>query len=364
VIEIILRLGDRTHPVRIGPWRDWDLRSVVRGWPAAPWALVADRRAWETWSGDLLACLGTAGVDVQVLELEGGEQAKSHETLFRIYDHLLAKKVRRDGTLAVFGGGVLGDVAGFAAATWQRGIRFVQIPTTLLAQVDSSVGGKCGVNFREHKNLIGTFHQPAVVLISPEWLNSLPPREFRSGLAEVIKCGAIRDAELLGILEDENPARLGRSARLEEVVARALAVKAAIVEEDERDRGLRRLLNFGHTVAHAVESATGFRDYLHGEAVAIGTVAAARLSVLVAGLPEAEAARLESLLVRYGLPVRTAAASLDAILGFLAMDKKVEAGGPVWVLTARLGTATVADQIPERAVRAAVSYILEEPVAP
>jgi 3-dehydroquinate synthase len=311
-----------------------------------------------------MACLGAAGIDVHVLELEGGEPAKSHETLFRIYDHLLAKKVRRDGTLAAFGGGVIGDVAGFAAATWQRGIRFVQIPSTLLAQVDSSVGGKTGLNFREHKNLVGAFHQPSAVLISPEWLNSLPSREFRAGLAEVIKCGAIRDEGLLGILEEENPARLGRSSRLDEIVARALAVKTRIVEQDERERGLRRVLNFGHTVGHAIESATGFRHYLHGEAVAIGTVAAARLSVLAAGLPEEEAQRLEALLRRYGLPTRTPAADLDAILGFLAMDKKVEAGGPVWVLTARLGAATVAAQVPSGAVREAVSYILEESVAP
>jgi 3-dehydroquinate synthase len=362
VIDIIVKLGDRSYPVRIGPWRDWDLRSVVRGWPTSPWALVVDRRAWETWSGDLLACLGAAGVDIRVLELEGGEPAKSHQTLLRIYDHLLTHKVRRDGTLAAFGGGVLGDVAGFAAATWQRGIRFVQIPTTFLAQVDSSVGGKTGLNFREHKNLVGAFHQPAAVLISPEWLNSLPPREFTAGLAEVIKCGVIRDAELVAILEAENPARLGRSARLEEVVARALAVKAGIVEEDERERGLRRLLNFGHTVGHALESATGFRHFLHGEAVAIGMVAAVRLSVLALDLPDETAQRLESLLVRYGLPVRTAAASLDAILAFLGMDKKIGAGGPAWVLTARLGTATVASQVPEGAVRAAVSYILEKPV--
>jgi 3-dehydroquinate synthase len=360
----MVKLGDRSYPVRIGPWRDWDLRTVVRGWPASPWVLVADRRAWETWSADLLACLGAAGIDVHVLELEGGELAKSHETLLRVYDHLLAKKVRRDGTLAAFGGGVIGDIAGFAAATWQRGIRFVQIPTTLLAQVDSSVGGKTGLNFREHKNLVGAFHQPTAVLISPEWLNSLPAREYRAGLAEVIKCGVIRDTELLGILEEEDPARLGRSPRLEEVVARALVVKARIVEEDEHDRGLRRVLNFGHTVGHAIESATGFRHYLHGEAVAIGAVAAARLSVLAAGLPEEEAQRLESLLRRYGLPVRTSVADLDAILGFLAMDKKAEVGGPVWVLTARLGTATVAAQVPQGAVRAAVSYILEKSVAP
>ncbi len=364
MIDIRVRLDDRSYPVRIGPWRDWDLRTIVRGWAASPWALVADRRAWETWSEDLLACLGAAGVDVQVLELSGGEPAKTHETLLRIYDHLLAARIRRDGTLAAFGGGVIGDVAGFAAATWQRGIRLVQIPSTLLAQVDSGVGGKTGLNYREHKNFVGVFHQPAAVLISPEWLNSLPAREFRSGLAEVVKCGIIRDAGLLDILEEVDPGRLGRSPRLEEVVARALIVKSGIVEEDERDHGLRRLLNFGHTVGHALESATGFQRFLHGEAVALGIVAAIRLSVLTVGLPEREAQRAESLLERYGLPVRTSGVDLDAILGFVERDKKAEFDAAAWVLTARLGTATVAARVSMEAVRSAVSHVLERSVKP
>jgi len=358
VIELTVRLGDRSYPVRIGPWRDWDLRALVRDWPKSPWALVVDRRAWEVWSHDVLACLGAAGVDVHVLELEGGEPAKGHASLFRIYDHLLANKIRRDGTLAAFGGGVLGDLAGFAAATWQRGIRFVQIPTTLLAQVDSSVGGKTGVNYREHKNLVGSFHQPSGVLISPEWLNSLPPRELRAGLAEVIKCGVIRDLELLRLLETEDPARLGHSTRLEEILARALTVKAAIVEEDERDRGQRRLLNFGHTVGHALESATGFRRFLHGEAVALGMVSALRLSQRTAGLSAEDVTRVEDLLRRHGLETRVQEVEPESLLYYLQMDKKVESEGGVWVLTERLGAATVATRVPEELVRDAVTYIL------
>jgi 3-dehydroquinate synthase len=283
--------------------------------------------------------------------------------LQRVYDHLLTHRIRRDGTLAVFGGGVLGDVAGFAAATWQRGIRFVQIPTTLLAQVDSSVGGKTGVNYREHKNLIGCFHQPSAVLISPEWLNSLPPREFRSGLAEVIKCGIIRDPELLTLLEAEAPERIGHSVNLEEVLARALTVKAEIVAADERDRGLRRLLNFGHTVGHALESATGFTTYLHGEAVAIGMLAALHLSVRVAGLAPEERLRIERLLARYGIETHSSTADLDTIQRYLDLDKKVESEGGVWVLTERLGTATVAHRISEELVREAISSILAPPKA-
>lgn len=358
MIELRVRLEERSYPVRIGPWRDWDVRTLARDWAAAPWALVVDRAAWETWAGDVLACLGAAGVDAHVLELEGGESAKDHTTLRRIYDHLLAHQIRRDGTIAVFGGGVLGDLTGFAAATWQRGVRFVQIPTTLLAQVDSSVGGKTGLNYHGHKNLIGAFYQPAAVLISPEWLHTLPPRELRAGLAEVVKCGVIRDLDLLRLLEEEDPERLVQSPRLEEILARALGVKASIVEEDERDRGVRRLLNFGHTVGHALESATGFEVFLHGEAVALGMKAALRLSIAAAGLAEAEAERVAELLRRYGLPARTDAAGLDAVLHFLRMDKKVEAGGGVWVLTGSLGTATVASRVSEDAVREAVASVL------
>lgn len=359
MIELVVKLGDRSYPVRIGPWRDWDLRSLVPGWTGSPWALVVDRQAWSVWSRDLHACLGSAGVEVRVLELEAGEPAKRHETLFRIYDHLSEHRVRRDGTLAVFGGGVVGDLAGFAAATWQRGIRFVQMPTTLLAQVDSSIGGKTGLNYGEQKNLIGAFHQPSAVLISPEWLHSLPPREFRAGLAEVIKCGIIRDSELLRILEEEPAGRLGHSPRLEEVLARALAVKAHIVEEDERDLGARHLLNFGHTVGHALESVTEFRRFLHGEAVSLGMVAALKLSSEVAGLDPGEAMRVERLLDRLGLPVRTNGVPEDEVMARLGLDKKARAGGVAWVLTGRLGTASVSQQVPDGPIRTAVSYVLE-----
>jgi 3-dehydroquinate synthase len=359
LIEIEVRLGERSYPVRIGPWRDWDLRSMTREWPRSPWALVCDRQVWDVWSRDLLACLGTAQIDVHVLELEGGERAKTHASLFRIYDHLLARKVHRDGTLAVFGGGVLGDLAGFAAATWQRGIRLVQIPTTLLAQVDSSVGGKTGLNYGEHKNMIGTFHQPGAVLISPEWLSSLTPREFTAGLAEVIKCGVVRDPGLLQILEAEDPHRLGRSARLDEVVARALVVKARIVEEDERDFGLRHLLNFGHTIGHALESAAGFGTLLHGEAVSLGMVAALHLSHAVAGLPAEEVDRVEALLARHGLPLSTGGVLLQDVVESLDLDKKAQTSGSVWVLTPRLGTASVFTQVPISHVREAVSRVIQ-----
>jgi len=173
VIELRVNLGDRSYPVRIGPWRDWDLRHLFDDARPARWAVVSDTRVWDLWGRDLLSCLGSAGIEASVLCLDAGEPAKSHQTLFRIYDHLLSEKVHRDGVLAVFGGGVLGDVAGFAAATYQRGIRYVQIPTTLLAMVDSSVGGKTGVNLPDAKNMVGGFHQPAHVLADTATLASL-----------------------------------------------------------------------------------------------------------------------------------------------------------------------------------------------
>lgn len=359
MIDIDVRLRERGYPVRIGPWRDWDLGRLLPQRVPADWPAVADQKVWEVWGEDLRASFGTAGINLHVLELDAGETAKSHATLFKIYDHLLASRARRDTTLVVFGGGVLGDLAGFAAATYQRGIAYLQIPTTLLAQVDSSVGGKTGLNYGGHKNMIGAFHQPRAVLISPEWLSSLPPREFRAGLAEIIKCGVIRDGELIRILEEEEPKELLRSPRLEELVARALVVKARIVEEDERDLGLRRLLNFGHTAGHALESVTGFSRYLHGEAVAVGMIAALRLSVSVAGLAGADADRVERLLHRYGLPVRAEGVDPEKLFVALEMDKKVSSDGGAWVLTDELGKATVTAQVPSARIRDALHSITE-----
>ncbi len=359
MIEIDVRLGARSYPVSIGSWRDWDLRSVVRdrNRGSARWALVADRKVWEVWGRDLEACAGSAGLEFHPLLLDAGEAQKSHETLFRIYDHLLATRTRRDGVVAVFGGGVLGDLVGFAASTYQRGISYIQAPTTLLAQVDSSVGGKTGLNYGGHKNMIGAFHQPSAVFISPEWLATLPSREFCAGLAEVVKCGVVRDAELLGILETEEPDRLLHSARLEEVIARAVAVKASVVEADETDQGLRHILNFGHTIGHALEATSGFSRYLHGEAVAIGMVGALHLSVAEAGLAKGDLERIEALLLRFRLPVRASDVSADALMSALSMDKKAQESGGVWVLTDGMGRSTVSRQVNEPNVRSALRYI-------
>lgn len=359
MIDLEVKTTSRTYPVRIGSWRDWDLRDLLPLDTIGSWLVVGDRRVWEHWGQDVLAAFGSAGLEPAVLTLEAGEPMKTHESVFQVYDFFIQHRMRRDDAVAVFGGGVLGDLVGFAAATYQRGVRYVQIPSTLLAMVDSAVGGKTGVNYGKHKNMIGCFHQPEAVLVSPEWLFSLPPREFRAGLAEVVKCGAIRDPQLLTLLESADPARLLRSTILEEVVARALAVKAAVVGEDETDQGLRHILNYGHTFGHALEGATSFERFLHGEAVAIGMVGAARLSARVCGLPEAEADRLEALLQRYGLPTRAPGVATEKILELIVMDKKVSARGQRWVLTPSWGTATVSGQVPMEEVRRALAYILE-----
>ncbi|MCA9755142.1 MAG: 3-dehydroquinate synthase [Candidatus Eisenbacteria bacterium] len=359
MIDLEVKAKSRTYPVRIGSWRDWDLRGLLDLESMGAWALVADKRVWEHWGQDLLSAFGSAGIDPAVLTLEAGEPMKSHDSVFQVYDFFLQHRLKRDGVVVVFGGGVLGDLVGFAAATYQRGVRYIQIPSTLLAMVDSAVGGKTGVNYRNHKNMIGAFHQPDAVLVAPEWLLSLPQREFRAGLAEVVKCGAIRDPQLLTLLEEADPQRLLRSTVLEEVIARALAVKAAVVGEDETDMGVRHILNYGHTFGHAIESATSFERFLHGEAVAIGMVAAAQLSTRTVGMDPEAAKRLEALLVRHGLPVRAPHVDAENLMELMTMDKKASAKGQRWVLTPEWGKATVSTQVPTEEVRRALTYVLE-----
>jgi len=284
-----------------------------------------------------------------------GETTKSLGELGRVLDFLAAERLDRRSLLIVVGGGVIGDLGGFAAAVYLRGIDFVQVPTTLLAMVDSSVGGKTGINLPAGKNLVGAFHQPRAVFISTGLLQSLPAREFAAGLAEVIKYGLLGDAELFGQLENEplNP----ESPRLADVIRRCCAVKAAIVEADEFERaaaGGRALLNLGHTFGHALEQAAGYGTYLHGEAVAIGLVAAARLSRELGSLSEANATRVRQVVAAHRLPATVrkplARAELDAAM---ARDKKVRSGKLRFVVLDALGRAAVREDVPPEAVTAA-----------
>ncbi|MGH7917056.1 MAG: 3-dehydroquinate synthase, partial [Candidatus Binataceae bacterium] len=259
----------------------------------------------------------------------------------RVYDRLVAAELDRDGVLFALGGGVPGDLGGFAAATYLRGIALVQLPTTVIAQVDSALGGKTAVNHEKAKNLIGAFYQPRLIVADITTLDTLPEREFREGLAEVIKYGAILDAPMLASLEREMAVILRRDAlRLETIIAQSLRHKAAIVASDEREGGPRKLLNFGHTIGHALEAAAGYGSYFHGEAVAVGMVAAARLSCVFAGLGIDEAARLQRLIEAAGLPIAMPRGWLDrSFVGALRLDKKRRGETIDFVLLDRLGHA-------------------------
>ena len=285
------------------------------------------------------------------LILPPGEPAKTLANWQRVLEALVELGAQRDATVVALGGGVIGDLAGFAAASYMRGIRVVQVPTTLLAQVDASIGGKTGVNLPAGKNLVGAFHQPEAVVIDPTTLATLDHREFGAGLAEVVKYGAIRDSDFIDALEADAPKLLDRDAEhLTAAIERAVRHKIEVVEADERESGQRALLNFGHTFGHALEAETGYERFLHGEAVAIGMAQAADLSMRLGDLSADEASRLETLLQRLELPTgRPADVDPDALAERMQLDKKNRDGRVRLILLDALGRARVRDDIaPER----------------
>jgi 3-dehydroquinate synthase len=269
-----------------------------------------------------------------------------------VFAALAEARVARDGTVIALGGGVIGDLAGFAAACWMRGVRFVQVPTTLLAMVDSAVGGKTGVNLPLGKNLVGAFHQPALVLADIATLDTLPDRELRAGCAEIVKYGAIGDAEFFAWLEANSDRILARDGvALAHAVAASVAHKARVVASDERESGERALLNFGHTFGHALEQVAGFGTLLHGEAVAIGMLQAARMSAALGLASPDDADRLAGLLRQFGLPVEAPTAQdPEALLAAMTLDKKAAGGTPRFVLWRGIGSALLVDDVPREAV--------------
>jgi len=299
---------------------------------------------------------GLADFETASVAIPDGEEHKTLDTLSQIVGALLRARFGRDCTLIALGGGVVGDVAGFAAACYQRGVPYVQVPTTLLAQVDSAVGGKTAVNHTLGKNMIGAFHQPAGVIIDTDTLDTLDERQLRAGLAEVIKYGAIRDAPFLDWLETNLDAVLAREAQaLMHCIHRSCHNKADVVSEDEREAGTRALLNFGHTFGHAVETGLGYGDWLHGEAVAAGMCAAARMSARLEWISEADAGRLERLVARAGLPTRLPRElPPERMLGLMAVDKKGRAGRVRLVLLRALGEAVVSADYDSAALREAL----------
>ncbi len=309
-------------------------------------AFLIDAAAGEAQGGFLEQAVG----DLPVLEMPGGEKTKSLESLGRVYDFLAAEGFDRGGRLFVVGGGVIGDLGGFAASSYLRGIEFYQVPTTLLAMVDSSVGGKTGINIPAGKNLVGAFHQPKAVFIGASLLESLPEREFSAGMAEVIKYGLLADAEMFERLRTGARLRAG-SPELPEIIRRCCEIKAEIVREDEKEEaasGGRALLNLGHTFGHAIEQAAGYGEYLHGEAVAIGLVMAGELSRVLGNIDADTVKAIRTVVRAYGLPdALRAPLPKDVLLGAMKRDKKVKSGRLRFVALRRIGEALTVEDVAE-----------------
>ena len=353
-------LAERAYPIHIGAGLLERASLLVPLLPQRRVALVTTQTVAPIYLDRVARALEAAGVTSVRVVVPDGEAHKNWSTLNKVFDALLENRCDRKTAIVALGGGVIGDLAGFAAATYQRGVPFVQVPTTLLAQVDSSVGGKTAINHPLGKNMIGAFHQPLAVLADMDTLATLPPAELRAGLAEVIKHGAIRDAAFFDWLEANLDAllRLDRGA-LAYVVKRSVEIKAAVVAVDERETGPRALLNFGHTFGHAIEAGLGFGAWLHGEAVAAGMVMAADLSARLGMLERAAADRLRRLIECAGLPTAGPALGADRYLDLMAVDKKAEAGRIRFILLDRLGAARITDQVPPDALRATLTACSE-----
>lgn len=341
--DLTVSLGERSYRIcfgsglisALGPMcRELRLGSKV--------AVVTNPTVGRYYLEPVRASLDAAGFEVHPVEIPDGESYKNSRTLDLIYDALIGEGLNRNSFVVALGGGVAGDMAGFAAATFLRGIPFVQVPTTLLAQVDSSVGGKTGINHQLGKNLIGAFYQPRLVLIDPDTLDTLPEREYLSGIAEVVKYGAVCDGSFFGFLEKESSKLLARDKdMLLSAIRTSCALKASVVERDEREGGYRAVLNYGHSFAHAVESLTGYSEYLHGEAVAIGMARAARLSVAKGYARQEDADRILGLLAALRLPTELPPFRADQYLQAMLRDKKVRDGGINFVFNRGIGDSVI-----------------------
>jgi 3-dehydroquinate synthase len=309
------------------------------------------------WGKKLMASLSAAGFTAKIVEMPDGERHKKLATVEKLSEQLSHMGADRDSVLVAFGGGVVGDITGLLASLYMRGVELVQIPTTVLAQVDASIGGKTGVNLRAGKNLVGTFHHPRIVLIDPAVLSTLPEREFRGGLYEALKCGVIGRPELFRVLEESDVRELRRNpAKLEWVIAESVRLKAEVVSSDEREGGLRRVLNFGHTIGHALEAETKYRRFLHGEAVAWGMIAAARIAAKVDRLEVVAATRITDAVRALG-PLPKIETRSRNILRRLQSDKKTRNGVVHFVLPSEVGKVEIVNDVPDRVVIEAVDEL-------
>jgi len=360
-ITVEVALGERAYDIVIGRGVLGGLGARVAALrPGARAAVVTDEYVATHWLRKTEASLLDAGIATSRIIVDEGEVSKSYEGLEFVCEELIAAKIERNDLIIALGGGVVGDLAGFAAAVLRRGVDFVQVPTSLLAQVDSSVGGKTGINSPQGKNLVGAFHQPLLVVADTAVLDTLSPRQFRAGYAEVAKYGVLGDQAFLAWLEANHADIFSGGAAREHAIATSCRAKAAIVMRDERENGERALLNLGHTFGHALEAATGFSDRLyHGEGVAIGMVLAAEFSAQLGMIPQSDAARVKNHLVAAGLPTRLQdiagftqeKISADALLQLMAQDKKVKRGRLTFILLEAVGHAVIVPDVEPALVR-------------
>lgn len=357
-IQVQVALGERAYDILIGRGiLDTAGAEISRRMPGVRAAVVTDETVADRHLAKLESSLKSAGIDYSTIVVKPGEESKSFATLTTVVDGVLAARLERNDVVVAFGGGVVGDLAGFTAAIVRRGMHVVQIPTTLLAQVDSSVGGKTGINTSYGKNLVGSFHQPQLVLADSAVLDTLPRRVFNAGYAEIAKMALIKDAPFFSWLEQNWPAMVAGGAEREEAIATACRAKAATVAADEREHGERALLNLGHTFGHALEAATGYSDrLLHGEGVSIGMVLAHDFSVERGLAPASDAERVLKHLEAIGLPTRISQIpgeplSPEALVDHIAQDKKVTRGKLNFILTRGIGQAFIAKDIPREDVQ-------------
>jgi len=352
--RVRVSLGERSYEISIGINILGRIGDNLKSFGLSPKvAIVSNPTVYPLYGGFVAESLKEAGFDVLTVTIPDGEEYKSLLWVEHIYNELLKAKLDRSSALVALGGGVVGDITGFVASTYMRGIAYIQVPTTLLAQVDSSVGGKTGVNHALGKNMIGTFWQPRLVWIDVDTLKTLQRREFLAGLAEVIKYGVIWDEELFGYLEAERVRilALDRDAVIH-VTKRSCEIKAEVVSRDERESGLRAILNFGHTIGHAIETATEYRKYLHGEAIAIGMCLEARLSSMLTCIDNERALRIKDLLSSYGLPSEMPMdINIEHVLSSMELDKKAVAGELKVILPEKIGRVRIHRGIDGKLIR-------------
>jgi 3-dehydroquinate synthase len=361
-ITVPVPLGDRVYDILVGRGLIESAGARIAALGARAAAIVTDEHVGPLYAGALAASLEAQGLRVSVTVLPPGEATKSYASLERVCDAVLAAKIERGDLVVALGGGVIGDLAGFAAAVVRRGVRFVQVPTSLLSQVDSSVGGKTGINSRHGKNLVGAFHQPSLVLADTALLDTLPIREMRAGYAEVVKYGLIDDARFFAWCEANWKGVFAGGPERDEAVAQSCRAKAAVVVRDEHENGDRALLNLGHTFGHALEKITAYDStrLVHGEGVAIGLALAFRFSASLGLCPQADAERVEAHLKTTGLPTRLSqvpggCGTVDALLDAMAQDKKVKGGALTFILARGIGRSFIAPGIAADEVRTFLS---------